>query len=110
MLGFYANLMKPLLKVNFGEIFRAGHVVDELVNTRQGVLVLEGDFVQCAVINTEAEVTILLARKEYTCTEGTSRGFNLTSFKIRVQLCAKFLELSGGHAIDEVRWGFDILL
>ena len=55
MLGFYANMMKPLLKVDFGKIFRAGHVFYELVDTRQGVLVLEGDFVQCAVINTEAE-------------------------------------------------------
>ena len=55
MFGFYANLMKPLLKVDFGEIFRADHVVDELVDTREGVLVLECDFVQCAVLNTEAE-------------------------------------------------------
>ena len=54
MLGFYANLVVTLLEVNLGEIFRAGHMAQQLVDALQGVLVLEGDMVECAVVDAKS--------------------------------------------------------
>ena len=50
MLGFYANLVVALLDVHLGEVFRACHVVQQLVSARQWVLVFEGDSVECKVV------------------------------------------------------------
>ena len=54
MLGFYANFVVTLLEVHLGEIFRACHIVQQLVDARQGVLVLEGDIVECAVVDAKS--------------------------------------------------------
>ena len=50
----YANFMVALLEVHLGEVFSACNVVQQLVNARQRVLVLEGDSVECAVVDAKS--------------------------------------------------------
>ena len=54
MLVVYANFVVTLLEVHLGEIFRACHIVQQLVDARPGVLVLESDSVECAVVDAMA--------------------------------------------------------
>ena len=46
--------MVALLEVHLGEVFSACQVVQQLVNARQRVLVLEGDSVECAVVDAKS--------------------------------------------------------
>ena len=51
MLGVYATFVVALREVHLGEIFRACHIVD---NVRQGVLIHEGDGIECAVVDAKS--------------------------------------------------------
>ena len=54
MLWLYANFVVTLLEVHIGEVFRACHVLQQLVNARKGVRALEGDSVECAVVDAKS--------------------------------------------------------
>ena len=49
---FYAILVLALLEVRLGEVLRACHAFQQLVNARHGVRVLDGDSIECAVVDT----------------------------------------------------------
>ena len=54
MLRFDANLMVTLLQISFGKVRGTCHVVDQLLNMRQWVLVFLGDVVDGCVINAQS--------------------------------------------------------
>ena len=94
MLGLYTNLMVALLQVQFRKVPTARHVVEQFVDTWQGVLVLLRNLVQRPVVDAEPLRTILLLGEEDSCSEGATCRFNLA--------CRQIL-LSSASSVGDIR-------
>jgi len=46
--------MVALLEVHLGEVFSGCNVVQQLINARQRVRVLDGDILECAVVDAKS--------------------------------------------------------
>ena len=104
MLRLDANLMVPLLQVHLCKELRACHIVQQLVDARERILVLLGDVVQRAVVDAHSHAAILLAREKHSCTERASRRLHLACFEVRVELLLQLGIFRGGKPIYPVGW------
>src|SRR3982074_1986635 len=62
-----ANLPVARTQIEFGEVLASCKPVEEVVDARERILVLDCDVVECAIINPHTEATILLFDKEDRC-------------------------------------------
>ena len=58
------HLMIARSEINLGDILGSSKLIKQIINPRQGVLVLDGDCVQVPVINTHSHRAILLLNKQ----------------------------------------------
>ena len=64
-----ANLMVTGTKIDLAEYSRTVKSIEEFVDTRQRITVLDGDLVQRAIIDTHAHGTVLLLDEQYRSAE-----------------------------------------
>src|ERR1700716_647741 len=62
ILALDANLPVARTQIEFGEVLASCKPVEEVVDAGERILVLDCDVVECAIINTHTEATILLSR------------------------------------------------
>jgi hypothetical protein len=62
-----ANLPVAGTQVEFGEVFAPSKSVKEVFDAWERIFVLDCDVVECAIVNTHTEATILLFDKEDRC-------------------------------------------
>jgi hypothetical protein len=62
-----ANLPVARTQVEFGEVFASSKSVEEVFDARERIFVLDCDVVECTIVNTHMEATILLFDKEDQC-------------------------------------------
>ena len=70
VLGRDANLMVAAAQVDLAEVARTLQPIEQLVDARQRVAVLDGDVVQRAVVDAHAHGAILLLHEQDRRTEG----------------------------------------
>ena len=61
ILDSYLMVTKP--QVNLGKYLLSFHLIKEVINPRKRVFIIQCDFVQLSVINTQPEYTIFLLHK-----------------------------------------------
>ena len=74
---FDGDLMITGEQIEFGEILSACESIVEIIDARQGEVILFGDLVQTTIINTHANRTIFLFDQENRGTEGAGRRTNM---------------------------------
>ena len=55
-----ANLVIPTTKIDLTEVLRTLQPIEEFVHTRKSILVLDGDLVQCTVVDAHSHGAVLL--------------------------------------------------
>ena len=63
-----SNLIIARLQVNFRENFCSLQLIEQVLNTREWILVLDSDLVEATIINTQAQTKIFLGSEEHRCT------------------------------------------
>ena len=101
--GVDANLMVAGAEVNLGEILGTLKAVEEFVDARQRVAVLDGDVVECAIVDAHASGSVLLLDEQDRSAEGRLGGLDEASGSEFVELRAEFSELRGGHVVGRAR-------
>ena len=61
----YSNLMVPRVKINLGEVFGTPKFIHEFINSRDGIPILNGLFVEFSIVNAHLQCTILLLDQDY---------------------------------------------
>ena len=96
-----ANLVVAGTKVDLGEVPRTVETIQEVVNARDRVPVLDGDLVEGTVVHTQAEGSILLLHKEdWRSTVGCARSDEALAH-VLLKLLEQLLVLLVAHP---VRW------
>ncbi|WZZ35469.1 hypothetical protein YC2023_018870 [Brassica napus] len=63
----YRNLVVSRCQVNFIEPRSSLQLVQQLVNTRKRILILDGHFVQTSIVDTKSETPIFLFHEQHWC-------------------------------------------
>ena len=95
-----ADIVVSPAYIEFGEVFRAFKLMDEVVNNGEGVAIFSCDSVQCPVVLYETKLAILFLDEEDWCTNGGLGRVDTTChesfFKESVHLGLLFQ----GHGVD----------
>ena len=67
--GCDAYLVIATPEIDLTEILRTLETIEEFVNTRQRIAVLDGHVVECTVVDTHAHLATLLLHEENRCAE-----------------------------------------
>jgi hypothetical protein len=95
-------------EIQTGENGRALKLVKSIINARHGILVLNSEFVKCAIVNDHAKATVFLLDEKDWCSIWRRRRFDVTLFQKKFGLSLGFEKLSPGQAVERARWRFAI--
>jgi hypothetical protein len=94
-----ADLVVTGAKVNLGEVSSALETVEEFVDARKRVAVLDRDVVESAIVNAHAGGAVLFLDKKNRSTEGRLGWLDKAGSLEFVELRAEFGEFGGAHVI-----------
>lgn len=95
IVGVNANLMISRPQIEGSEDGGALELIQQLIDTREGVAVLDGDGIEGAVVDTHAKGAIFFAGEEDGGTKWRLGGHDPAFRKVVLQLTKDFLKLGG---------------
>ena len=99
-----ANLVVAAAQVDLAEVLRALQTVEQFVDTRQRVAVLDGDVVQRTIVDAHAHGAILLLHEQDGCTEWRLARLNEASLGQFLELLLQFGQLGGTQTEGGSAW------
>ena len=92
-------LMVPRLQINLLKYFGTSHLIEQVIDMREWVSVLDSHFVQLAVIDAHLHRTILLIYEQYRCSQRRHTGSDIPFLYQLLQLLFEFHQLRCTHAV-----------
>ena len=98
ILDSYLMITRP--QVNLGKYLCSSHLIKEVINSGQRILVLYYDFVQLSVINTQSECTIFLLYKQNWCSLRRHAGSDILLIQQLLQLHLQLYHFWCTHSVE----------
>src|ERR1044071_120843 len=94
-----SKLMITRMKINLREVGCSLKLIEKIVNPRQWITILDGEFVEFAIVDTHSKRSIFLLNELDRGSPWRRTGANKTFIRKFLQLTGKFLHLRGCKTI-----------
>ena len=94
------DLMVARVEVKFSKVVSACKAVVEVIDARNGEIVLLSDLIQGAIVDTHAHSSVFLFDKQYRGAKGASGRADMTRGEVFFDLFLCFLQFSGCLSVE----------
>jgi hypothetical protein len=94
------DLIISPMKINLGEYLGMVESVQEVINQGNGELILDGDLVECSIVNAHAQASILFLHEDDWGTKGGDTRFNGSILEELVEFFLESIKFQRGHSVD----------
>ena len=95
-----ADLIISPMKINLREYLGMVESVQEVINQGNGELILDGDLVQCLIVNAYVQASILFLHEDDRGTKGGDTRFDGSILEESVKFFLEGIKFQRGHLVD----------